>query len=133
MAQVKSPAARRYLARFFPAILAYVAVLFGSIWTIRNLHPEGPLLWLVAVAPAVPIIAAIAAMGLYMVEETDEFLRAILAQSMLWGIGVTMALCTVWGFLENAGLLPHPPLYLIFPLFCFSFGVAQPFISRRYR
>jgi hypothetical protein len=133
MAQAKSAAARRYLARFFPAILAYVVVLFGSLWIIRSLHPEGPLLWLVAVAPAVPIIAAIAAMGLYMVEETDEFLRAILAQSMLWGIGVTMALCTIWGFLENAGLLPHPPLYLIFPLFCGSFGLAQPFVSRRYR
>jgi uncharacterized YccA/Bax inhibitor family protein len=133
MAQAKSAATRRYLARFFPAMLTYVLVLFGSIWAIRHLHPEGPLLWLVAVAPAAPIIAAIAAMGLYMVEETDEFLRAVLAQSMLWGMGITMALTTVWGFLENAGLLPHPPLYLIFPLFCFSFGVAQPFISRRYR
>lgn len=133
MAQAKSAAARRYLARFLPAMVAYVAILFGSIWALTNLRPDGLLLWLVAVAPALPIIAAIAAMALYMVEETDEFLRAILAQSMLWGIGVTMALCTVWGFLENAGLLPHPPLYLIFPLFCASFGLAQPFVSRRYR
>ena len=133
MAQAKSAAARRYLARFFPAILAYVLVLFGSLSTIIHLHPTGPLLWLVAVAPAIPVIAAIAAMGLYLVEETDEFLRAILAQSMLWGIGVTLSLCTIWGFLENVDLLPHPPLYLIFPLFCFSFGVAQPFVSRRYR
>jgi len=133
MGSPKSPAARRYLARFLPAMLLYVGVLFGSIAILRYMAPTGPLLWIVAVAPALPIIGAIVAMGLYMVEETDEFLRATLAQAMLWGIGVTMTVCTVWGFLENADLLPHPPLYLIFPLFCFSFGVAQPFVSRRYR
>jgi hypothetical protein len=133
MGSPRSPAARRYLARFLPAMLLYVGVLFGSIAVLRYMAPTGPLLWIVAVAPALPIIGAIVAMGLYMIEETDEFLRATLAQAMLWGIGVTMTVCTVWGFLENADLLPHPPLYLIFPLFCFSFGVAQPFVSRRYR
>jgi hypothetical protein len=133
MGSPRSPAARRYMARFLPAMLLYVGVLFGSIAVLRYMAPTGPLLWIVAVAPALPIIGAIVAMGLYMIEETDEFLRATLAQAMLWGIGVTMTVCTVWGFLENADLLPHPPLYLIFPLFCFSFGVAQPFVSRRYR
>ena len=133
MGQPVSAAARRYLARFFPAIFAYVGVLFVSIWLIRHHPPQGPLLWLLAVAPAVPILAAIAIMGRYLVEETDEFLRAILAQAMLWGIGVTLAACTVWGFLENADLLPHPPLYLIFPLFCAAMGLAQPLVRRSYR
>jgi len=133
MGSPKSPAGRRYMARMMPAMLLYVAVLFGSIYILRHLEPGGLLIWIVAVAPAVPIIGAIVAMGLYMAEETDEFLRATMAQSMLWGIGVTITLCTIWGFLENADLLPHPPLYLIFPLFCASFGLAQPFVSRRYR
>ena len=126
-------AVRRYMRRFLPAMLAYVVVLFGSLWSIRQLHPQGPLLWLLAVAPAVPIAGAITAMGLYLVEETDEFLRAVLVQSMLWGIGAVMVFCTAWGFLENVALVPHLPVYLVFPIFCGAMGLAQPFVRLRYR
>lgn len=128
-----TPAGRRYLARFFPAMLAYVIVLFASLWVIKTYHPKGPLLWLLGVAPAIPVIAVIAVMGLYIMEETDEFLRLVLVQSMLWGIGVTLALCTAWGFLENVGVVPHFPLYLVFAVFCGAFGLAQPFVRRRYQ
>lgn len=128
-----SPAAKRYLARFFPAMAAYVAVLFASVWLIKHQAPHGPLLWVLAIAPAAPIIAVIAIMGLYLIEETDEFVRAMLVQAMLWGIGVTLAGCTAWGFLENVDLVPHLPLYLVFPIFCGAMGLAQPLVRWRYR
>jgi hypothetical protein len=128
-----SPAAKRYLIRFFPAMAAYVGVLFASIWLIRHENPQGLLLWALAIAPALPIIAVIAIMGLYLVEETDEFVRAMLVQAMLWGIGVTLAGCTAWGFLENVNLVPHLPLYLVFPIFCAAMGLAQPIVRWRYR
>jgi hypothetical protein len=124
---------RRYLARFVPAMLAYVGVLVGSLWVIRHLAPSGPLLWALAIAPALPIIAVIAIMGLYLIEETDEFIRAMLVQAMLWGIGVTLAGCTAWGFLENVGLVAHLPLFMVFPVFCASMGLAQPLVRWRYR
>lgn len=126
-------AGRRYLVRFFPAMFAYVGVLCGALWAIRTFEPTGPLLWALAVAPAFPVIAVIAIMGLYLIEETDEFIRAVLVQSMLWGIGITLSACTAWGFLENADVVPHIPLYLVFPVFCGSFGLAQPFVRRRYQ
>ncbi|RYE84515.1 MAG: hypothetical protein EOP19_11385 [Hyphomicrobiales bacterium] len=128
-----SPAVRRYMRRFIPSMLLYVAVLVGSIFAIKRLHPEGPLLWLLAVAPALPILAVIAVMGRYVVEETDEFLRMMAVQAMLWGIGITLAAATVWGFLENADLVPHVSSFLIFPLFCAAMGLSQPFLWRRYR
>lgn len=133
MSNPQTAAGRRYLRRFVPAMIGYVVVLFASLRFIEAQHPTGPLLWLLGVAPAIPIIAVIAVMGLYMMEETDEFLRTVLVQSMLWGIGVTLALCTAWGFLENVGAVPHFPLYLIFPIFCGAFGLAQPFVRRRYQ
>jgi hypothetical protein len=133
MRQSMTPALRRYLVRFAPAMLAYVGVLSGSLWAIRNLDPEGPLLWLLAIAPALPIIAVITIMGLYLIEEADEFVRAMLVQAMLWGIGVTLAGCTVWGFLENVGLVEHLPLFMVFPLFCGAMGLAQPLVRWRYR
>jgi hypothetical protein len=128
-----SPAAKRYLIRFFPAMTAYVAVLFASLTWIRGQSPEGPLLWALAVAPAVPIIAVIAIMGLYLAEEQDEFVRSTLVQAMLWGMGVTLAGCTAWGFLENVGLVQHLPLYMVFPIFCGAMGLAQPLVRWRYR
>jgi hypothetical protein len=128
-----SPAVRRYMKRFIPSMLLYVAVLVGSLFAIKQLHPEGPLLWALAVAPALPILLVIAVMGRYLVEETDEFLRSMAVQAMLWGIGVTLALSTVWGFLENADLVPHLSSFLIFPIFCAAMGLSQPFIWRRYR
>ncbi|MDB5470745.1 MAG: hypothetical protein JWR84_2305 [Caulobacter sp.] len=128
-----SPAARRYMKRFVPSMLLYVVVLIGSIYAIEHLKPQGPLLWALAVAPALPILMVIAVMGLFLVEETDELPRLVTAQSMLWGIGITLAAATVWGFLENADLVPHLSSFLMFPLFCGAMGLAQPFIWRRYR
>jgi hypothetical protein len=128
-----SPAAKRYIARFFPAMAAYVGVLFASIWWIRRHAPHGPLLWVLAIAPALPIIAVIAIMGLYLIEEQDEFVRSTLVQAMLWGLGATLAGCTAWGFLENVDLVPHMPLYGVFPIFCAAMGLAQPIVRWRYR
>lgn len=128
-----SVAARRYLRRFFPTMIAYVVVLAASLRIIRAYDPKGPLLWLLGVAPAIPVMGVIAVMGLYLMEETDEFQRTVLVQSMLWGIGITLGLGTAWGFLENVGAIAHFPLYLIFPVFCGAFGLAQPFVRRRYQ
>ena len=52
---------------------------------------------------------------------------------MLWGLGVTMSVCTAWGFLENVELVAHLPLYLVFPMFCGTMGLAQPLVRRSYR
>ena len=52
---------------------------------------------------------------------------------MLWGLGAVLGVCTVWGFLSNAGVVPAPPLFLVFPLFCLAWGASQPFIRRRYQ
>lgn len=129
----KSPATVRYMRRMMPLFVAYVVVLVGTLWAIRTMSPSGPLLWVLAVAPAIPLVGVIAAMGFYLAEETDEFPKRILVEAMLWGIGATLTLTTVWGFLENADVLPHFPTYLAFPIFCGAQGVAQAFVSRRYR
>jgi len=71
--------------------------------------------------------------GLYLAEEKDEFQRTVLIQSMLWGMGATLAVTSVWGFLENFVQVAHFDLYLVFPLFCFFVGVFTPLVKARYR
>lgn len=127
-------ASNRYARRFTVSMLAYAALLIGSVWVLRNTPPApGAWRYLFAVAPALPLLATIWAMGAYLVEEADEFKRAILAQAMLWGIGITLSFTTVWGFLEENAGVPHFPLYLAFPVFCAGMGVAQVFVRRAYQ
>lgn len=128
-----SPAIKRYIVRFSITMAAYVGLLMASLNYIHAHHPQGWLLWVLAVAPALPIVALIGVVGLYVTEETDEFQRVVLMQAMLWGGGVTMAAATVWGFLENVGLVQHFPLYLTFPVFCAAYALARPLVRWRYQ
>lgn len=121
-----SPAMRRYLLRFTPAMIAYVVVLFGvALWLEGASRPTGPLLYLAAATPAAPILAVIWAMGRYLLEETDEYLRVQLVEAILWATGVTLAVTTVWGFLETYAQAPHAPAYAVFILFSATLGVIQ--------
>ena len=127
------PVMKRYRRRLAVAMIAYMIALLGSLALLKTGGLAGPLLWIVAAAPAFPILGVLAVIGLYLKEEPDEFERAIHVESMLWGLGVVLAVSTVWGFLSNAGVVPTPPLFLIFPLFCAAWGLSQPFIRRRYQ
>lgn len=128
-----SPAGRRYLKRFIPAMIAYVVLIFGASFAFRDPGLTGPLAWAIAVAPAVPIVAVIVIMGLYVKEETDEFQRRVLIESMLWGFGVTLTVTTVSGFLEMYVHTPGLQSFWAFPIFCLAMGVSQLFVRRRYR
>lgn len=129
----KSPAQRRYIRRFIPAICAYVVILMGSAWLQKIHHPEGAALFVLSLAPALPLLAVIAVMGLYLAEESDEFVRNRLVTAMIGGIGILLAVTTVWGFLEEGGLVAHFPTMLAFPLWCGAFGLVQCGLNLRDR
>lgn len=127
-------ASARYLTRFTLSMIAYAAALILCVWVLTNAPPApGPWRYLLALLPSLPLLATFWAMGAYLLEETDEFKRAVLAQAMLWGLGVTLAFTTVWGFLEEFASVARFPLYLVFPVFCAGMSLAQPFVRRRYR
>ncbi len=130
---IKNPAVRRYLYRFLVTMLLYVLLLVVSIWVFVHFHPTGLIAYLLAVLPALPIIGMLTVFGLYLAEEKDEFQRSVFIQSMLWSTGATLASTTVWGFLENFVHVRHVGLFLIFPLYCFFWGVFAPLVMRRYK
>jgi hypothetical protein len=127
------PAERRYLLRLFIAMALYVAVLFAVNWIFRHNPPAGALRYLLAAAPALPVIGGIGVMGYYLVDEKDEFQRMVLTRAMLWATGVTLSAVTVlesvWRFIP----VERPPLFSAFTLFVVVFGVAHPFVRRSYR
>ncbi len=127
-----SPATKRYVKRFMLAMSGYVAVLMVTIFTFINLKPAGPLAWLLALAPTVPLAASMAAIGVYLAEEKDEFQRAIQVQSMLWAMGGAFMVATAWGFLETFNQAPHAPAWAIYPLWALLMAPAQMIVRRRY-
>jgi len=130
---MNNPAVRRYLWRFLATMLLYIAFLVLAVWIFVHYHPAGPLAWLLAFLPALGIIAQIAAFGMYLSEEKDEFMRNLQIQALLWGIGATLSVTVTWGFLESFVHLRHMDLILVYPLYCVLSGLALGIQQMRYR
>ena len=94
---------------------------------------DGPWGYLIALAPSVGVLGAIASIGCYLAEETDEFARTTLIHSLLWGTAGTLSVATIWGFFESFDKAPHAPGWAAVPVFAVFMGLAQTLIARRYR
>ena len=113
-----------YNRRMLPLAAAYVVVMLGAIVMHERLHVSGPALYLVAVLPALPLIGVVWAMGRFLIEETDEYQRALAVRKMLLATGFLLVVATIWGFLEEFGLVPHLAAYWAFIVWCIGLGVG---------
>jgi hypothetical protein len=133
MKVTQTPAAKRYMRRFTVAMSLYGVALIIAIGAYIRIQPTGILAYALAIAPALPLIGAIAVIGLYLREETDEFQRALQVEAALWATGGMLALATIWGFLETFGLAPYVPTWAAFPVWALLLGPGQIIARRRYR
>ncbi len=120
-----SPAIIAYNRRMLIWSFAYVIALFGAISIYNNFKPSGPILWLIAILPSLPILYFVWALGRYLVEETDEYIRMMQVSAALFATGWLLALATVWGFLETFGVAAHVPAWAAVPVWAIGLGVAQ--------
>jgi hypothetical protein len=125
---LKSPGAR-YTIGMTIWMALYAAALFGSITLIQSQAPTGPLLYLLAVLPALPIGGTILTFLAY-IERVDEYLRAILVKRFIIATGLTLFICTAWGFMESNANAHHFSLYLVYPLFWGLFGLTSLIMRR---
>jgi hypothetical protein len=114
-------------------MLAYIALLVVVSLYFHRLHPTGPVAYLLAVLPALAIIGQIVVVGIYLVEEKDEFQRNLFIQALLWGLGGVLALTSTWGMLETFTHIEHFQPTWTFTTFWLCVGVSTPFLMRRYR
>lgn len=129
-----SPAERRYVIRLAATMGAYLFALFAvKRWFESNWSPSGIWLYSAAVIPALPILAAIGVVGRYLVEENDEYQRVLNVRAVLWAAGATLAVFTVWSFLETYAHVKAAHAGFIFMLFCVAFGVAQCVVRHKER
>jgi 4-amino-4-deoxy-L-arabinose transferase-like glycosyltransferase len=121
------------MVRFAVTMLFYVLFLVLAVWGFVHLHPSGLPAYVLAVLPARPILAMLVVIGLYLAEEKDEFVRNMQIQALLGGIGGTLAVVSVWGFLENFTHVRRLDLFLVFPLFWIFVGISTVLVKLRYR
>jgi archaellum biogenesis protein FlaJ (TadC family) len=129
----QSEAAKRYVRRFLTTMSLYAVVLVAVVSAFVQLKPHGVLAYTLALAPAVPLVASIVIIGIYLREESDEFERNIQNEAALLATGAMMVVATVWGFLEQFHLAPSVPSWAVFPLWALMLGPAQMIVRRRYR
>jgi hypothetical protein len=124
--QMRAPY-RRYMLRFLPAMLGYVVLLLLAVWYAKQAQPTGALAVVIAIAPALPLLLAIRAIFLLPREEDDEYQRDRLYRVYAFATGGTLAICTVWGFLDMFSVVPHAEMWVAFPIWAMCMGLARCF------
>ena len=126
-------AQRRFTVRMWAStglcVLFSITAALGFVFG----HLAGVLAYIVAVLPALPIVWALVGAGTYLTEETDEFQRNMMIQSLLAGMGITLAATTIWGYLEDFARAPRLHLAWVYPLFWLFTALSYPVVKMRYR
>jgi hypothetical protein len=120
----RSRAIRRYNHRVLWLSLLYALFLMATIYAFNRHLLSGAAAYAAAILPALPIIGIFAAIGLYLVEEQDEYVRMLMVRQSLWASGFALSLATIWGFLESFGLVSHIEPYYVAVLWFGGLGLG---------
>ncbi len=122
---MKSPAAQRYNRRVLWLSAVYMVLLFGAVYAFNHHLIGGPGAYAVAILPALPIVGIFAAIGRYLVEEQDEYIRSMMVRQTLWASAFALSVATVWGFLESFEVAGHIEAFYIAVVWFFGLGVGS--------
>jgi len=117
-----STAKRRYLWRLGISMGIYLVSLLGANYLIDGGMVSGPLTWVLAIIPGLAAAGVFYAVGMLIVEQEDEFIRMLIVRQSLIATGFALSIATVWGFLEDFGLVEHAAGY--WALFMWCIGLA---------
>ncbi|CAN5198428.1 hypothetical protein BH24PSE1_BH24PSE1_00750 [soil metagenome] len=120
---------RRAIKRYNRAViilsLAYVAALFAAQVAIGRYGLAGAPAYLLAILPSLPIIGIFGAIGRYLIEESDEYVRLLTVRQTLVASGLALSVATAWGFLESFDLAPHFDAYWIAVIWFGGLGLGS--------
>jgi len=120
-----SPAWKRYNMRMIWLSLLYAIFLIAAVYGFKHQLFSGAAAYVAAILPALPIIGIFAAMGRYLIEEQDEYVRSLMVRQTLWASGFTLSLATIWGFLDNFALVGHVDGYWVVVVWYFGLAIGS--------
>lgn len=120
-----SAANGRYQRRVVILSLFYAVFLIAAVYAFKHHLVGGAVAWITAILPALPIIGIFAAMGFYLIEEQDEYVRMLMVRQTLWASGFALSIATVWGFLESFEMVSHVEVYWVSVLWFGGLGLGS--------
>ena len=120
----RTAAWKRYNIRVVWLSVVYAAFLLAAVYGFKHNLVPGPLKYFVAILPALPIIGIFGAIGRYLVEEQDEYVRMLMVRQTLWASAFSLSVATTWGFLDNFRLVGHVDGYWIAVLWFLGLGLG---------
>jgi hypothetical protein len=106
-----SPLQRRSIALCGACMALTASLTLVAHDLFKEIHPSVIVVYLLAVLSTIPVIGIIVAVGRYLARESDEFVRTIVVQSILWGLGITFVVDTFLG-----GLWAYPSVFRLIPI-----------------
>ena len=119
-----NPAWKRYNIRVVWLSVLYSVFLIAAVYGFKHEMLSGAGAYAAAILPAIPVIGIFAAIGRYLVEEQDEYVRMLMVRQTLWASGFAISISTIWGFLENFDLVGHVDSYYIVVLWFGGLGLG---------
>jgi len=120
-----NPAMKRYNWRVIWLSLVYAAFLLTAVYCFKHQLLHGVIAYVAAILPALPIIGIFGAMGRYLLEEEDEYVRMLMVRQSLWASGFALSVATIWGFLESFNLVEHVDAYSVAIVWFVGLGVGS--------
>jgi uncharacterized YccA/Bax inhibitor family protein len=120
----RSPAMKHYNQRVIALSALYALFLFGAIYGFNHHLVNGAVAYIAAILPALPILGIFAAMGRYLLDEQDEYVRMLTVRQTLWATAFALSVATIWGFLESFELVGHIDAYYVAVLWFGGLGLG---------
>ena len=121
---MRTQAWKSYNLRVMWLSALYALFLIAAVYGFKHHLLSGVAAYVAAILPAMPIIGIFGAMGRYLVEEQDEYIRTLMVRQTLWASAFALSLATIWGFLESFELVGHVDSYMIAVVWFFGLGVG---------
>ena len=123
----------RYALPFALSMIAYMAVLFISIWLIRS-HPGLPT-WLAAtlgLSPMIPLLFTLRT-SVQSFRALDEMERRIQSEALMLSVAATAVVSLSYGFLQISVDAPAVSWIWVWPVLATFWGLGKCVAQRRYQ
>ena len=118
---------RRYVRRLAVATAGYLLTLAVATRFVGSGAVSGPAAYALAAFPALCVMGLFWAYARLLIEETDEYRRLLLVRQSLVATGFTLSIVTLWGFLQNFGLVGQIDAFYYAALWFVGLGIGAAY------
>lgn len=119
-----TPAGRQYVFGTMASMSVYVVAIFAAAFAVRSGNVHGAAMITLALLPGLAIVAQIVVTLNYL-HRADEYMRAVLARRLIVASMATLAIFTVWGFLETFAGINGPVGWAAYCIMWGLFGLTS--------